>query len=228
MARSDRAGRSGPWPRGAAVFVAIGVLHTGCKKPARTAALPTVLPTEVAAPTADPDLGTRPRIVPFEPLPIDPEGLRVLAANFDKPSVEPDDRAPALTKEALEDTALGEARGLPLDGEIHAAKLGETERVTLPIEAAPGDCLTVIAHGSLGVMEIDAFVVRRGTSRALAQDSRNGPIAVVGGIAGCWPFIESPTTKLDVVVQARKGSGRVVYAVYASRAADVADDAPER
>lgn len=201
---------------------------TACGQVQRTSATPVIVPADLATPTTDPSLGTRARIVPLDPLPTDPEGLRILALNFSKPSVEPDDDAPSLTREALEDTALGEARGLSIDGGIHAAKLEETQRVTMPIEAAPGDCFTVVAHGGLGVMEVDAFIVRRGTARALAQDTRNGPIAVVGGMAGCWPFVESPSTELDVLVQARKGRGPVVFAVYVSRAAEMAPGTPER
>lgn len=177
------------------------------------------VPSAAAVATVDQSLGTRARIVPFEPLPIDPEAGKVLVANFARPPVAPDDVLPPLTLEALEDTARGEARGLELDGDVHAAKLGEGERAVLSLEIELGQCITVIAHGGLGVMEVDAFVARHGLSppHVLVQDSRNGPVSVVGGLAGCWPFLQRSPTTLDVIVQARKGSGSVVYAVYRSR-----------
>jgi hypothetical protein len=200
-----------------ALFLAAALL-TACKKPQRSTSLPTFLPTAAPATTREDSLGTRARIVPFEALPIDPEASRVFIENHDRPPVAADDVAPPLTLEALEDTARTEARGLDLEGSIHASKLEERERSELSLDLRSGDCVTVIAHGGLGVMEVDAFVVRHGTEPpgVLAQDSRNGQVALVGGLAGCWPFVE-PSGTVDVVVQARKGSGRVVYAVYASR-----------
>lgn len=204
--------------RGALVALIAAAL-AGCPKPQPAPSLAGLLPSAVAAPTIDPSLGTRARIVPFEPPPIDAEATRVLLDNLDRAPVEPDEQLPPLTKEALEDTARGEARGLELDGVIHGAKLGEADRAVLPVEIAPGECITVIAHGGLGVMEVDAFVARHALSppHILAQDSRNGPISVVGGLAGCWPLLQRGPVTLDVIIQARSGSGHVVYAVYRSR-----------
>lgn len=157
--------------------------------------------------------------MPFEPAPVDADAMRVLLENFDRPPIDPNEVLPPLTKEALEDTARGEARGLELDGVIHGVKLGEADRAVLPIEISPGECITVIAHGGLGVMEVDAFVARHGLSppHVLAQDTRNGPISVLGGLAGCWPYLQRSPITLDVIIQARAGSGPVVYAVYRAR-----------
>lgn len=213
MARSDGGGARGH----AALALGLAAALASCRRPERTTEVPVVVPTGVSTPTGERTLGTRARIVPFEPLPVDPEAVKVLARSFEKPPITTATEPPELTREALEDTARGEARGLALEGEIRAAQLGEADRVVLPIDLAIGECVTVIAHGGLGVMEVDAFLVRHGSSRVLAQDARNGPIAVVGGLAGCWPFVEETPTTLDVVVQSRKGEGPVVYAVYASR-----------
>ena len=54
-------------------------------------------------------------------------------------------------------------------------------------ELAPGECLTVVAHGGLGVREVDAFILLGSAPDGdiLAQDGSGGPVAVVGGQAGC-------------------------------------------
>ncbi|MFO0617679.1 MAG: hypothetical protein U0414_34110 [Polyangiaceae bacterium] len=219
MARSDPA-------RVTAVALVVAAAVNGCKHVDHAAAIPTFIPAIEAPPPHDDSLGTRARVVPFEPAPIDPEGARILSENYARAPVAPDDRAPPLTLEALEDTALSEARGLELEGTIHSSNLREAERSALSIELAPGECITVIAHGGLGVMEVDAFVVRPSSDppHVLAEDSRNGPVALVGGLAGCWPFLDREPATVDVVVQARRGSGRVVYAVYASRLESAKDE----
>jgi hypothetical protein len=160
------------------------------------------------------------RVIEFEQASIDPKAAEALVEHFGDPPAAIDEHdAPPLTKEALEDTARSEARGLALEGGVHVAELAEGRRAVISVDVQTGDCVTAIAHGGLGVMEVDAFVVEHGSAppRILAQDTKTGPMAVVGGLAGCYPYVGAGPSTLDVLVLARKGSGPVVFAAYRSR-----------
>ncbi len=170
--------------------------------------------TAIPAPAAPPLL----RVVPYEKPAIDARAIDVLnAAASAKPASLDVAPPPELTKQALDDTARAEARGLTLDAPVHVANIGERGHATMPIDVKKGDCITVIAHGGLGVMEVDAFLVEHGShpSKIVAAGTAEGPMAVVGGQHGCVPFIDEGA--VDVVVQARKGDGPVVFAIYRGR-----------
>jgi hypothetical protein len=175
-------------------------------------------PFRLGRPTLVPHLP--PRTVPYDKPPDDPRAFEMLRDNMSTdPAALDQAPAPDLTKAALEDTARSEARGLELVDTVHVAELDEKRRAELSVDVARGDCVTVIAHGGLGVMEVDAFLAEHKTNPpdVLAQDSREGPIAVIGGQRGCYPFLRKTPATLDVIVQARKGSGPVVFAVYRAR-----------
>ena len=160
------------------------------------------------------------RVVPFEKGVPDPRALDVLKENYAATPAKVDEaEPPALTKAALEDTARAEARGLTLVDVIHVSRVAEKGHAVLPLAVKQGDCITVIAHGGLGVMEVDAFLVEHGSSppNVLAQDIGAGPEAILGGQRGCFPFVAQSPPQIDVVVQARKGEGNVVFAVYRGR-----------
>ena len=161
-----------------------------------------------------------PRVVNYDKPPDDPRAFETLRDNMSTdPAALDQTPAPDLTKAALEDTARSEARGLELVDTVHVAELDEKRRAELSLDVARGDCLTVIAHGGLGVMEVDAFLAEHETNppELLAQDASAGPIAVIGGQRGCFPFLRKTPATLDVIVQARKGSGPVVFAIYRAR-----------
>ena len=162
------------------------------------------------------DAPVRPQAIPKEERDVDVEGAKFLIDHWSMPEGKIDVVAPPeLTQRALLDSALLEARGLDLVDRVHVAELKEGERVHLTVPAGPALCLTVVAHGGLGVMEADAFVVAHDSSppEVLAQDTEHGPKSVVGGMVGCYVADEHRST-VDVVVQARRGSGPIVFAIY--------------
>jgi hypothetical protein len=122
----------------------------------------------------------------------------------------------SLTAMAVFATGLAEARGLAPDPSFYGVRLGEGERAELTL-TPPSGCVTVIAHGGLGVMEVDSFVVDgpADSPRILAQDDRVGPAAVLGGQGACAPIAAGDTTGAPrVVVIVRRGAGPVVMAVF--------------
>jgi len=119
----------------------------------------------------------------------------------------------SLTAMAAFATGLGEARGLAPDLTFYGARLGEGERAELGL-TPPTGCVTVVAHGGLGVMEVDSFVVDGppDSPRILAQDDRAGPVAVLGGQGACAPITTTGGARIVVIV--RRGAGPVVMAVF--------------
>lgn len=118
----------------------------------------------------------------------------------------------SLTALAAIATGHAEARGLAPDPTIYGARLAEGERAELVLTPAPG-CVTVVAHGGLGVMEVDSFVVD-GTAdspRVLGQDDRAGPVAVLGGQGACVP-LGGGAPRIIVIV--RRGGGPVMMGVF--------------
>lgn len=101
---------------------------------------------------------------------------------------------------------------------VRFAVLAEGENASTPIELRSGDCITIVAHGGLGVMEVDVMLVRRNGSNLdiLAGDRQNGPIGVVGGRDGCFVY-NGPPGGAEMVVQARRGAGPIVAELYRSR-----------
>jgi hypothetical protein len=153
---------------------------------------------------------------PFDVVPADPEAEKTLkralrsAAFVSTPP-------PTLTQRALEGTARGEARGMRGEG-MRVASLGEGENASTPVSIASGDCLTIVAHGGLGVIEVDAMLITRSGSEieVLAADRQNGPVGIIGGQNGCFVWTGAPVNA-EMVVQVRRGAGPVVSELYRSR-----------
>ncbi|MBL9023347.1 MAG: hypothetical protein JNL21_14200 [Myxococcales bacterium] len=177
---------------------------------------------ELGAPRAPP-----PRAIilepPDAPLPppkeivaVDPNAEEVLRRNLDRPTQAFEEKSPPkVTARALEHTALSEARGLEAEP-VRSATLEEGARAVLPLPLAPAECVTIIAHGGLGVAEVDLFLVDRteGSFRILAQDTRTGQVAIVGGQRGCYVALGVPVRGAELWAQVRSGAGPVVVGVY--------------
>lgn len=114
----------------------------------------------------------------------------------------------------LEGTARGEAVDMKTDGPAQSANLEEGQRARMPVSLQAGDCSTFIAQGGLGVVELDLFLTtgEGDATRILAQDTREGPIAVIGGKDGCYVPRASIDGYLDVLL--RKGKGPVLLQRY--------------
>ncbi len=202
------------------VSCAFALLLCACSGTTRRTPTPRPRPAPVVlSPRDDYDAA---RAVPLEVAPVDPKAEEVLRAHLKDPVVDlVIGKAPAVTLSALEATARGEAKGAEPDGEPRVVELREGQRATMPLPLVEGDCVTVIVHGGLGVMEVDAFLVAPGASDAsvssaltvLTQDTRTGPLAILGGQRGC--FLASPRQSgVELWVQARRGAGPVVVGVY--------------
>jgi hypothetical protein len=155
--------------------------------------------------------------VPLERVVVDPAAEAFLRDHLDasaKPMLEAS--PPKVTALALEHTALSEARGLDRDGAPKTADLATGERASMPLPLATGDCVTVLAHGGIGVAEVDTFLVvaEPGELKVLSQDTRRGPLAILGGQRGCAVHLGAPAPNAELWVQVREGSGPVVVGVY--------------
>lgn len=130
--------------------------------------------------------------------------------------------AGSLTAQAVLDTKKVEARVAPDPIALSQATLAEGERVRLDLDTQGDECFTAIAHGGLGVMELDVFI-SSGDALAptiLARDEKSGPEAVAGGSSscatprpGCGPVCvpaRAVPAGLRVEVVVRKGKGPVV------------------
>lgn len=117
---------------------------------------------------------------------------------------------PSLTLRALDTTARFEAKDQAPLWEPRGATLATGERAEIELE--PG-CYTVIAHGGLGVLETDAFLVNGPQDQpvVLGGDNKSGPVSVVGGEGGCVQ-VGGPAPRAEVLV--RKGAGRVVVRIF--------------
>jgi hypothetical protein len=104
----------------------------------------------------------------------------------------------------------GETAGLSAEGPRFGATLAEGQRARISVSFPAGACLTVVAQGGVGVVEIDLFLTTGdpGPVRIVAQDVRPGPTAVIGGKDDCFTFLEPFIGDLSVF--ARKGSGMVL------------------
>lgn len=124
-----------------------------------------------------------------------------------------------VTHTAVLSTSRVEARDVGDAPVFHGQRLEEGERGRLTLDVAAPECFTVVVHGSIGVAEVDAFVVDGpdGSPRILGHDSKSGPMAVVGGRGGCpegddrcGPICVEKSTTARVEVIVRKGAGNVV------------------
>lgn len=155
-------------------------------------------------------------MAPEPPAP-DPEASRAFLASIGEPSspLAIASQTPRVTTMALENTALGEAPGME-PGTLWAAALAPGRRATTRLELGPADCTTFIAQGGLGTVEVDLFVtVGQGADlRIVAEDASSGPIAIIGGRAGCFRLPPHAPPPADLHVRMRHGAGIVVVRAY--------------
>lgn len=200
-------------------LLALAVLAAGCKvqvgagRPTRTAASPAAAP-KAAAPRAEGFDEVR-DLAPNERVEVDPQAAFTLRAGSGPRGELADRTTPTgLTTIAVLDTARAEARGFLPEGGLREVTLEEGQSAAASFDLAAGECLTVVAHGGLGVREVDAFILAGTGAGAdiLAQDGAGGPVAIVGGQSGCTRVLSAQ--RVEVVVQVRKGKGSVVAVVY--------------
>src|SRR5690606_38606329 len=112
---------------------------------------------------------------------VDPAAIAALRASARLPALPLSDAVlePGLTTVALLDTTRAEARGMFAEGGIRRVVLQEGQRASVPVALRAGECLTVIVHAGLGVLEVDAFVVAPSApdGEILAQEAVGGPLA---------------------------------------------------
>ena len=146
----------------------------------------------------------------------DPKALELFRARMAAPAV-PFAAAPSpprVTAAALDDTRRGEAPGMKPDGPIYEAKLAEGQRATMPVKITPGECVTYVAQGGLGVIEVDMFLTAGDGERArvLAEDPSTGPIGIIGGHGRCF----GAKAPIDATLHAtaRRGAGVVLLQAF--------------
>lgn len=76
---------------------------------------------------------------------------------------------PRVTALALENTARGDAPGMRALGYLRTAVLAEGQRAVMPLPLTPKECVSLIAQGGLGVIEVDLFLTQ-GTHPAGADE----------------------------------------------------------
>lgn len=201
-----------------AAACAAALFAASCGAPRGTARGPRAPSIAVAPPPGAPPAaadGVR-AVAPVEPVRVDVVAIGALRDSARLPALPLDGVLldPGLTTVALLDTTRAEARGMPADGGIRKVVLQEGQRASLPVELRAGECITVVVHAGLGVREVDAFVVVPAApdGTVLAQEALGGPLAIVGGQAGCFrPRASGPA---EIVVLAREGSGAVLAAIF--------------
>jgi hypothetical protein len=203
----------------AVLLLAAGALAAGCGGSAGAEPRPSpprLLVASAAAPLASARARPPPERPPPEALAVDPDSVRQFLAGFGEASVPwlaiPE--APKVTLLSLQQTAQGEAPAMKPDP-VAGGLLVEGQRATAPLAVATGECVTVIAQGGLGIVELDLFLTAKQEGRIalLAQDAMPGPIAVIGGKARC--FAAPPgAPAIEVSVRARRGAGVVLTRVY--------------
>jgi hypothetical protein len=147
---------------------------------------------------------------------VDPKALEMFKARMTAAPVPltPAKLAPRVTLAALDDTRRGEAPGMKADDTVYAANLAEGQRATLPVKMTPGECVTYVAQGGLGLIEVDLFLTagEGDNARVLAEDPSTGPIGVIGGHGRCF------TAKAPIIATlhatARRGAGVVLVQTF--------------
>ena len=119
-----------------------------------------------------------------------------------------------VTAAALDDTRRGEAPEMKPDGAIYAATLSEGQRATMPVKITPAECVTFIAQGGLGVIEVDLFLTagQGAGARVLAEDPSTGPIGVIGGHGRC--YTAKAPIEATLHATARRGAGLVLVQAF--------------
>jgi hypothetical protein len=213
------------FPRPVLLAALLGlVVAPGCAAPAPHPPKPHIIvappageprPTIVAKPT---EFAARPSelesVTEDKP---DPEAQRAFQARIAQPAIRLTAAPPPpVTKIALDDTRRGEAPGMKEAGPIYLATLAEGQRATLPVKLAPGECVTYIAQGGLGVIEVDLFLTtgEGSAGRILAEDPGAGPIAVIGGHGRCFEGARETGTAALLHAMVRRGAGVVLVGSY--------------
>ncbi|MDI1445375.1 hypothetical protein [Polyangium sp. 6x1] len=147
------------------------------------------------------------------PAPVpDPEAARLFLERYAAPALPllPDVRPSRVLGLAFDGSVRGETAGMSAEGARFGATLAEGERAWVPVSYPVGACVTVVAQGGIGVVEVDLFLTTSGPApvRIVAQDARTGPTAVIGGKDDCFLLLEPFIGNLSVSV--RKGSGMVL------------------
>jgi hypothetical protein len=151
---------------------------------------------------------------------LDPEAKRLFEKRMAEQALPlgPVPSASKITKDALADTALGAAPKPDRreDGDLVGATLAEGQRAMMPVTLAPGDCMTWVAQGGLGVIEVDLFLLAdRSTGlHILAEDPVVGPIAVIGGHGHCFESAGGASLAAELHVAVRRGAGTVLVQAY--------------
>ncbi|MEP7126436.1 MAG: hypothetical protein ABJE95_36230 [Byssovorax sp.] len=211
--------RSAP-AAGRSIGLALALSLLGCggehvEAPLVIAAPPRRAVTSAGAPRSSADLKA-PAPPPEAP---EPEALRFFLDHLSAPAVPLASAAPpGVAAIALANSALGEAAGLAAQGPPVFARLAVGQRVTLPVSLPPGRCVTFLAQGGLGVIEIDLFLTTPATGAVpafLASEVASGPVAVIGGRHGCLPTPEGAPPALELHVVLRRGEGAVLVQTFA-------------
>ena len=198
--------------------VAALALVAACGPPAGRARGPAATSLAVAPPlVASEAEGEATRaLAPAEPLVVDPAAVAALRASSRLPGLDLSDAVlePGLTTVALLDTSRAEARGMNAEGGVRRVVLQEGQRASAAIDLRAEDCLTIVVHAGLGVLEVDALVVAPAApdGEILAMEAVGGPLAIVGGQVGC--FRPRRTGPAEVAVVARRGGGPVQAAIF--------------
>lgn len=148
----------------------------------------------------------------------DPEAQRLFQARIAQLPIElvPAVDTVPVTTIALDDTRRGEAPDMKQAGSIFMATLEEGQRGMVPVHVGPEECVTFIAQGGLGVIEVDLFLTDRegASARILAEDPATGPIAVIGGRGRCSTGARQTGTDAVLHAAMRRGAGVVLVGVY--------------
>ena len=200
----------------AGVSASLLLASLGCGGAEAAALAPDALPAPV---TILPPAPEPVQAAPGERVVYDPEGRALLLSRYGEPPVEllgADEFDPVRLR-ALSATQRSEARGLASRGP-RQAEIAEGQRGRWILSIGASECVTVIAHGGLGISEIDAFLIdpTQASITILGEDSRNGPLAVVGGQRGCV-LLPPRLSTVEVSVVARRGSGPVLVDLYTLR-----------
>ncbi|MDI3282359.1 hypothetical protein [Polyangium sp. 15x6] len=166
--------------------------------------VPVVASASASAPAST--AATAPERVP------DPEAMRLFLERYAAPALPllPDVKPSRVLALAFDGSVRGETAGMSAEGARFGATLAEGERAWVPVSYPVGACVTVVAQGGIGVVELDVFLTTGEPVpvKIVAQDAREGPTAVIGGRDDCFPLLEPFIGNLSVTV--RKGSGMVL------------------
>lgn len=206
-------------------FVSSAIAALGCgSDPAYP---PAPKPPPIEGPTEDPGSVSRPFETPLFSVDVrDPSARPFFLESLTRPARALEAAsADTLTAMAVLETGRVEARDASGDLLLLGARLSEGDRARVDLKPAGAECFTAIAHGGIGVMELDVFLVTGpdGDPTIVRDDEKSGPVAVAGGgsacsvtLSTCGPVCwngdaSSVAPRVEVVV--RRGSGPVVVGI---------------